>query len=100
MDDDPRKLATLVRLSRTTKSVLWQSIFFAIVIKGGCARQCRRPRSKRRSPLTILDFCWMNRHWPAFNLADVAIFLGVALVVLASIFSEDIRRAHRFRRHG
>ena len=33
MDDDPRKLATFVRLSRTTKSVLWQNIGLALGIK-------------------------------------------------------------------
>lgn len=33
MDDDPRKLATFVRLSRRTKSVLWQNIVLAICIK-------------------------------------------------------------------
>ena len=33
MDDDPRKLATFVRLSRATKSVLWQNIVLALGIK-------------------------------------------------------------------
>ncbi len=33
MDDDPRKLATFIRLSRATKAVLWQNIVLAIGIK-------------------------------------------------------------------
>lgn len=33
MDDDPRKLATFVRLSRATKAVLWQNISLALGIK-------------------------------------------------------------------
>src|SRR5690606_31014391 len=33
MDDDPRKLAAFVRLSRNTKSVLWQNIILALGIK-------------------------------------------------------------------
>jgi Cd2+/Zn2+-exporting ATPase len=33
MDDDPRKLAEFVRLSRATKAVLWQNISFALGIK-------------------------------------------------------------------
>lgn len=33
MDDDPRKLAEFVRLSRATKAVLWQNIIFALGIK-------------------------------------------------------------------
>lgn len=33
MDDDPRKLAEFVRLSRATKVVLWQNIVFALGLK-------------------------------------------------------------------
>lgn len=33
MDDDPRKLAQFVRLSRATRSILWQNIVLAIGIK-------------------------------------------------------------------
>jgi Cd2+/Zn2+-exporting ATPase len=33
MDDDPRKLAEFVRLSRATKAVLWQNIVFALGLK-------------------------------------------------------------------
>jgi Cd2+/Zn2+-exporting ATPase len=33
MDDDPRKLAEFVRLSRATRAVLWQNIVLAIGIK-------------------------------------------------------------------
>lgn len=33
MDDDPRKLATFVRLSKATRSVLWQNITLALGIK-------------------------------------------------------------------
>jgi Cd2+/Zn2+-exporting ATPase len=34
MDDDPRKLAEFVRLSRAARAVLWQNIVLAIGIKG------------------------------------------------------------------
>jgi len=33
MDDDPRKLAEFVRLSRATRTVLWQYISLALGIK-------------------------------------------------------------------
>ncbi|MDO9435607.1 heavy metal translocating P-type ATPase [Hydrogenophaga sp.] len=33
MDDDPRKLAEFIRLSRATRAVLWQNIVFALGIK-------------------------------------------------------------------
>jgi len=33
----------------------------------------------------FLDFHWRAYHWPAFNLADSAIFIGVVILVLISI---------------
>ena len=29
-----------------------------------------------------IDIYWANHHWPAFNLADVAIVIGLAVVVI------------------
>ena len=39
-----------------------------------------------------LDF-WPLRQWPVFNAADVAIVLGVAVLFLAALRSEDTRRS-------
>lgn len=30
----------------------------------------------------FLDFHWQGRHWPAFNVADMAIFAGAVLLVV------------------
>jgi signal peptidase II len=30
----------------------------------------------------FLDFYWENYHWPAFNIADSAICIGVAVLIL------------------
>ncbi len=35
-----------------------------------------------------LDFHWQSWHWPAFNLADIFIVLGV-LIVLATSFRAE-----------
>ena len=35
-----------------------------------------------------LDFHWQSRHWPAFNLADVFIVLGVAMILVTSFTAE------------
>ena len=32
--------------------------------------------------LDFLDFYWRGWHWPAFNVADSAISVGVALLAL------------------
>lgn len=37
----------------------------------------------------FLDFYIGQYHWPAFNLADTAISLGVGLILIRSIFSSD-----------
>ncbi len=36
-----------------------------------------------------LDFHWGPRHWPAFNLADVAITLGVAVLIIDSLLNRS-----------
>ncbi|NMA46865.1 MAG: signal peptidase II [Lentisphaerae bacterium] len=40
----------------------------------------------RGSVVDFLDFEFAGRHWPAFNIADSAISVGVVLVLLASFF--------------
>jgi signal peptidase II len=32
----------------------------------------------------FLDFYWRNHHWPAFNVADSAICIGVGIYILSS----------------
>jgi len=36
-----------------------------------------------------LDFHWGARHWPAFNVADMAITFGAVLLILASVHSSS-----------
>ena len=37
----------------------------------------------------FLDFHYMGYHWPAFNVADSAVFIGVALILLENFFCKD-----------
>ncbi|SDF30277.1 signal peptidase II [Desulfovibrio legallii] len=39
-------------------------------------------RVRFRAVVDFLDVYWKDWHWPAFNVADSAIFVGVALVCL------------------
>ncbi|WP_339645769.1 signal peptidase II [uncultured Porticoccus sp.] len=39
----------------------------------------------RGSVVDFLDFHWSNSHWPAFNLADTAIFIGVCILIVGTI---------------
>tara|TARA_R110002096_G_scaffold145486_2_gene303205 strand:+ start:1115 stop:1327 length:213 start_codon:yes stop_codon:yes gene_type:complete len=35
-----------------------------------------------------LDFHWQSWHWPAFNLADIFIVMGVAMILIAGFRAE------------
>ena len=37
----------------------------------------------------FLDFHWEGLHWPAFNLADSFVFIGVCLLCIHSIFFDN-----------
>lgn len=41
----------------------------------------------------FLDVYWNSHHWPAFNIADSAICVGVVLVLLGNIISEKVRES-------
>ncbi|MDO5483378.1 MAG: signal peptidase II, partial [Desulfovibrionaceae bacterium] len=45
-------------------------------------------RLRFRAVVDFLDFYWGSWHWPAFNVADVAICLGAFLACLA-IWRQD-----------
>ena len=39
----------------------------------------------------FLDFHWAGWHWPTFNMADVAIVLGVSVMLVAGLRSPKIK---------
>jgi len=43
----------------------------------------------------FLDVYWRGRHWPAFNIADSAICVGVVLVLFGNIISEKVRESNK-----
>ena len=42
-------------------------------------------RLARGFVVDYLDFHWLDWHWPAFNLADIAITSGAALLIIAAV---------------
>ena len=90
----------------------WQRYFFillALVVSIGLALLLRKPRAKlealgyslilggavgnlidrsfRGHVIDYLDFFWQSWHWPAFNLADIGIVGGAAMLLLSSVLS-------------
>jgi len=48
----------------------------------------------------FLDFHIGGRHWPAFNVADSAITLGVAAILISDILMTLLRRSRRIEKAG
>jgi signal peptidase II len=55
---------------------------FALMISGATANVI--DRAMDGVVTDFLDFHWQGWHWPAFNLADAMICIGVAVLLLAS----------------
>jgi signal peptidase II len=43
--------------------------------------------------IDFLDFYWRDHHWPAFNVADSAICVGVALLAIDMFLEERRQRS-------
>ena len=70
----------LLRLPRRERL---SAFALSLVIGGALGNLVDRLRTGR--VVDFLDLHWQGWHWPAFNLADSAITLGVALLFLTSL---------------
>ncbi|MDQ7989269.1 MAG: signal peptidase II [Candidatus Dactylopiibacterium sp.] len=68
-----------------------QPVAFALVIGGAIGNVI--DRLVWGKVVDFLDFHLAGSHWPAFNLADSAIFLGVVLMLLAQVLESRRARA-------
>lgn len=79
-------LVALYKSKRTEKvSVVALSCIFA----GACGNLIDRIRLGE--VIDFLDFYWKNHHWPAFNVADMAICLGAFLYLTAGLMEKQQR---------
>jgi signal peptidase II len=46
-------------------------------------------RARFGAVVDFLDFYWRDYHWPAFNVADSAITVGVCLLILDMVLSPE-----------
>ena len=74
-----------VMLSRGLEKI--EAAGYALILGGALGNVA--DRILRGSVVDFLDFHFRNAHWPAFNLADVAIFLGVVCIIGATLVSKD-----------
>ena len=77
--------ALLVWLWRLPRGFRWETLGVALVIGGAFGNLIDRVRLGH-----VVDFldCYVaDMHWPAFNIADAAISVGVVLLIIASLKS-------------
>ena len=59
---------------------VWTALSLGLVFGGAAGNLIDRVRFG--AVVDFLDFYWRGYHWPAFNVADSAITVGVALLAL------------------
>jgi signal peptidase II len=84
----PAVMALLVWMRRATHSLT--RLALGCIVGGATGNIIDRIRYG--AVTDFLDFHWRHWHWPAFNLADSAIFIGVVLLIGLSIMQD--RRNH------
>ena len=79
-------VALLVWLWRLSRTERWTALALSLVLGGALGNLVDRLRMGKVTD--FLDFHWQGWHWPAFNLADSAITIGVAILLLISLREE------------
>lgn len=72
-----------------------EGICYALIIGGALGNVIDRVRFG--AVIDFLDFHIMGYHWPAFNVADMAVVIGVTLLVITSLFF-DLECKERYRK--
>lgn len=69
-------------LARQAKNQPWLMVGLGMILGGAAGNLVDRIRF--RSVVDFLDFYWQDWHWPAFNVADMGICIGVFIACLAA----------------
>ncbi len=76
-----------VWLAKTPKTQKMLNIAFALMLSGALGNLIDRVLFGY--VIDFLDFYVGSSHWPAFNVADSAIFIGAALMIIDSFKNDD-----------
>ena len=79
-------IAFTVWLLRLPRHERWSAAGLALVIGGAVGNVIDRLRLGY--VVDFVEWYWRDWHWPAFNLADSAICVGAAVLVIASLRGE------------
>lgn len=67
----------------------WQAVAFGLIVGGAAGNlvdRLARPNGGR-----VIDFIQIAKWWPVFNVADMSLFFGVALMMLLSLRDEKAK---------
>lgn len=74
-------------MSKLPATEKWNNIAYAIIIGGAVGNVF--DRVVHGFVVDYLDFYWGTYHWPAFNLADMGICIGAAMIILDGFRKKD-----------
>jgi signal peptidase II len=74
-------LGIIIYFIHTARENEWLFIVSLAFIAGGAAGNAI-DRFRLHAVVDFLDFYFKNYHWPAFNVADIGITVGTALILL------------------
>ena len=75
--------------SKTPKRIVIAA--YALIAGGAVGNAFDRLNPGRQTVVDFLDFHVGTTHWPSFNVADSAIVLGVALILIDMMFFTEKR---------
>jgi signal peptidase II len=81
-------IAILVAFKKLRDDQLFAAVSLTLILSGAVGNLIDRVRMGE--VIDFLDVYWRNHHWPAFNVADSAICVGVALLAF-DMFREEKR---------
>jgi signal peptidase II len=75
-------LGILWYIRRIPRGKHWQQLALGLILSGALGNLMDRIRLSE--VIDFLDVHWYNYHWPAFNIADSAICIGVTILLICS----------------
>ncbi|WP_019625814.1 signal peptidase II [Thioalkalivibrio sp. ALJT] len=74
-------------LARLPRNAWWSVVALGLVLGGAIGNLIDRLRLG--AVVDFLDFHWAGYHWPAFNVADMAIVVGAVTLIVATFLEDD-----------
>ncbi|HLA48632.1 MAG: signal peptidase II [Nitrospinae bacterium RIFCSPLOWO2_02_FULL_39_110] len=81
--------AIIIIYRGTDDKMIFSRISLSLILSGAIGNMI--DRIFRGEVIDFFDFHWKSYHWPAFNIADSCITIGVGLLMITMIISNEQR---------